>query len=433
MRRADRHARLGGAVAVGGLEALKPISPPGPDGWDVDHGRRAGCARSRVPPHRPYRRPGPGLICFDGRFMLKRHAPRDSSGRPLLNPTSLSLLDRLKAARPDASDWDRLQGIYLPLIRRWLGRVPGLGDEAADLAQEVLVVVVREVPRFDRRREGSFRAWLRQVTVNKVRTYRRQRHRRPAVGLDPADGFLERLADPNGDLAREWDRDHDQPRRREAAGGRPARLQPDHLGGVPAVRARRRPGRPGGRGTGDVRERRDPGQVPGPQAVKGGSRRASWVNSRFSRQVRRRTGLSLSETPIDATRPGPGDRPMDAAPSLHPTDQTLQLVRPGQARRRLGRGGQRAPGGLPRLPAAGRRDVGRQLPRPGPRRPEASGRSTSGRSQPGGTLSARGGRTPRRRPRPTRSRRAWPTTPITRSSGSSAGAGWAWSTWPTTR
>ena len=42
-----------------------------------------------------------------------------------MNPTSVSLLDRLKVARPDASDWNRLQGIYLPLISRWLGRVPG--------------------------------------------------------------------------------------------------------------------------------------------------------------------------------------------------------------------------------------------------------------------------------------------------------------------
>jgi RNA polymerase sigma-70 factor (ECF subfamily) len=126
-----------------------------------------------------------------------------------VNPTSLSLLDRLKAARPDDTDWGRLQGIYLPLIERWLGRVPGLGDESADLAQEVLVVVFREVPRFNRQREGSFRAWLRQVTVNKVRNYRRKRLRRPAVGRDQADGWLERLSDPNGDLAREWDRDHD--------------------------------------------------------------------------------------------------------------------------------------------------------------------------------------------------------------------------------
>jgi RNA polymerase sigma-70 factor (ECF subfamily) len=120
------------------------------------------------------------------------------------------LLDRLKVAGPEASDWNRLQGIYLPLIRSWLSRVPGLGDETADLAQEVLVVVFREIPRFERQREGSFRAWLRKVTVHKVLNYGRQRQRRPAVGLDPADGFLERLSDPNGDLAREWDRDHDR-------------------------------------------------------------------------------------------------------------------------------------------------------------------------------------------------------------------------------
>ena len=124
--------------------------------------------------------------------------------------TSVSLLDRLKMAAPDASDWNRLQGIYLPLISRWLGRVPGLGVEADDLAQEVFVVVIREIPRFQRQREGSFRAWLRQVTVNRARTYRKRRHRRPVVGRDQADVFLDSLADPNGDLAREWDLDHDR-------------------------------------------------------------------------------------------------------------------------------------------------------------------------------------------------------------------------------
>ena len=33
-----------------------------------------------------------------------------------MSPISLSLLDRLKVAQPEASDWNRLQGIYLPLI-----------------------------------------------------------------------------------------------------------------------------------------------------------------------------------------------------------------------------------------------------------------------------------------------------------------------------
>jgi RNA polymerase sigma-70 factor (ECF subfamily) len=103
-----------------------------------------------------------------------------------------------------------MHGIYLPLIRRWIGRVPGFAAEADDLAQEVLMVLVRELPQFERQREGSFRAWLRKVTVNKLRTCRKQRQRRPSVGLDPTDGFLERLAQPGGELAKEWDRDHDR-------------------------------------------------------------------------------------------------------------------------------------------------------------------------------------------------------------------------------
>jgi RNA polymerase sigma-70 factor (ECF subfamily) len=128
----------------------------------------------------------------------------------MMNVTSVSLLERLKNARPDASDWNRLHGIYLPLIERWLRRVPGLGDEASDLAQDVFVVMVRELPRFERQRDGSFRAWLRQVTVNKVRSHRKRRRRQRAAGFDPAEGFLDQLADPGGELAHEWDKEHDR-------------------------------------------------------------------------------------------------------------------------------------------------------------------------------------------------------------------------------
>jgi RNA polymerase sigma-70 factor, ECF subfamily len=127
-----------------------------------------------------------------------------------VDPTSVSLLDRLKEARPEAIDWERLQGIYLPLVQRWLRRVPGLSNDADDLAQEVFVVVIRELPRFERRREGSFRAWLRTITANKARNHCKHRDRRPAAGMDQAEGFLEQMADPESDLAREWDREHDE-------------------------------------------------------------------------------------------------------------------------------------------------------------------------------------------------------------------------------
>jgi RNA polymerase sigma-70 factor, ECF subfamily len=125
-------------------------------------------------------------------------------------PTSISLLDRLKVARSNDSDWNRFEALYAPLIRRWIGRIPGLGHEVDDVSQEVLLVLIREIPQFDRRREGSFRAWLRQVTANRVRVYRRQRHRQAGPVADQADGFLEQMADSNSLLARQFDDEHNK-------------------------------------------------------------------------------------------------------------------------------------------------------------------------------------------------------------------------------
>ena len=74
----------------------------------------------------------------------------------------------------------------------------------------MFLVVVRELPRFQRRREGSFRAWLRKITVNKVRTHVRQRNRQPVGRPDLTDEFLGRLEAPDGDLAQEWDKEHNR-------------------------------------------------------------------------------------------------------------------------------------------------------------------------------------------------------------------------------
>jgi RNA polymerase sigma-70 factor (ECF subfamily) len=125
-------------------------------------------------------------------------------------PTSLSLLERLRVARPDAPDWNRFEAIYRPLIRRWIGQIPGLGNDVEDVTQEVMLVLVREIPRFERQRLGSFRAWLRQITVNRVRVHRRQHYRQPAVAADQTDGFLDQIADSNSLLARQFDEDHDK-------------------------------------------------------------------------------------------------------------------------------------------------------------------------------------------------------------------------------
>ena len=127
-----------------------------------------------------------------------------------MSPTSLSLLHRLQHAKPAASDWQRLNDIYLPLIRSWVLRVSDIGDEANDLAQEVLVVLFRKLPTFERQRDGSFRAWLRQITLNRVRAFWKTRQKRPRAGLSDAEQLFSQLEDPNSDLARQWDQDHDR-------------------------------------------------------------------------------------------------------------------------------------------------------------------------------------------------------------------------------
>jgi RNA polymerase sigma-70 factor (ECF subfamily) len=128
-----------------------------------------------------------------------------------MNTTSLGLLERLKHATPDALEWHRLRDIYSPMIRHWLSRLPNLHDEVDDLTQEVLVVLFRELPSFERRRDGSFRAWLRQITVNRMYAFCKTRRKQPlAMGGPETDQLLAQLADPTSDLARQWDQDHDK-------------------------------------------------------------------------------------------------------------------------------------------------------------------------------------------------------------------------------
>ncbi|HEV3082177.1 MAG TPA: sigma-70 family RNA polymerase sigma factor [Gemmataceae bacterium] len=124
--------------------------------------------------------------------------------------TSASLLDRL-AAHPSDADWRRLFDLYSPLLRVWLARAGVPSTDADDLAQEVLLVVFREVSGFERRGVGAFRAWLRTILANRVRDYFRARQKRPTATGDSA--FQEKLAEleaPGSALSQLWDREHDQ-------------------------------------------------------------------------------------------------------------------------------------------------------------------------------------------------------------------------------
>src|SRR5690242_15110223 len=98
--------------------------------------------------------------------------------------TSASLLDRLRL-QPDAESWQRLVDLYTPLIRGWLRRHAALDQDADDVVQEVLAVVVRKLPQFRRgERPGAFRRWLRSITVNCLRDFWRSQRTRPRATGD---------------------------------------------------------------------------------------------------------------------------------------------------------------------------------------------------------------------------------------------------------
>ena len=124
--------------------------------------------------------------------------------------TSISLLDRLAAA-PTDDDWQRLDELYQPLLRAWAVRGGVAPADAADLVQEVLLVVFREVGGFERRGSGAFRAWLRVILLHRVRDYfRARRHRTPAIGGSDFLHSLDELESPDSAPRGQWDREHDE-------------------------------------------------------------------------------------------------------------------------------------------------------------------------------------------------------------------------------
>lgn len=117
-----------------------------------------------------------------------------------MDTTPVTLLARLRTPG-DEDAWPELVALVTPLLLTWARRVGLKHDDAADLAQDVLTVLVEKLRTFDYDPEQSFRAWLKTIALNKWRQHRR----RPAMrSLDAAD--IDEPAAPEADTA--WESEY---------------------------------------------------------------------------------------------------------------------------------------------------------------------------------------------------------------------------------
>jgi RNA polymerase sigma-70 factor (ECF subfamily) len=116
-----------------------------------------------------------------------------------MNTTPVSLLEQLRHS-PDEAAWARFVHLYSPLLFRW-ARQAGLDEgHACDLVQDVFVILLKELPRFEHDSAHSFRAGLKTVVLNRWRNHLKRQARAPA---HPGDGFLADVPTPDGSLFEE--------------------------------------------------------------------------------------------------------------------------------------------------------------------------------------------------------------------------------------
>ena len=127
-----------------------------------------------------------------------------------MNETRQSLLLRAQAGEADA--WTDLTDLYRPLILGWLHHQGVPAVDLEDLSQDVLLSVVQHLPSFEHSgHRGAFRAWLRTIVCSRTTDYWRAIGAgAPASGGSGATAALEQIADPDSDLNRQWDEEHDR-------------------------------------------------------------------------------------------------------------------------------------------------------------------------------------------------------------------------------
>jgi RNA polymerase sigma-70 factor (ECF subfamily) len=114
-----------------------------------------------------------------------------------MEQTSVSLLERLRQPG-DQEAWERFVKLYTPLLYHAACRLGQRKQDSADLVQEVFLVLLRRMPRFEYdRKKGSFRSYLWTILANE---WRNRQGRRSTSALQNDEARLSELAGPDGAL-----------------------------------------------------------------------------------------------------------------------------------------------------------------------------------------------------------------------------------------
>jgi RNA polymerase sigma-70 factor (ECF subfamily) len=122
-----------------------------------------------------------------------------------MHTTPVSLLEQVRNPG-DQEAWKRFVNVYTPLLFHWAHRVGSRDQDAADLVQEVFLLLIQKLPEFTYDRDKSFRAWLRTLSLNRWHNYQR-RKQLPSSREDQPN--LSELVDPHGSEAF-WDAEYRQ-------------------------------------------------------------------------------------------------------------------------------------------------------------------------------------------------------------------------------
>lgn len=112
----------------------------------------------------------------------------------------------------DSNAWTEFAEIYAPLIHRFARRQGLQEQDAADLTQDVLLLVAKNIGKFDYDpKAGKFRNWLFRIARNRIINKHSEEKRHPQGSGDTDIGnLLSNLPGETDESSAIWDREYEQ-------------------------------------------------------------------------------------------------------------------------------------------------------------------------------------------------------------------------------